>query len=795
VAETEQRKLAAIMFTDMVGYSALAQRDDKLALDLLEEHRRLLREIFPRFKGVEIKTIGDAFLVEFGSALEAAQCGIEIQRALAKRNADASVDRRIELKIGIHIGDVVHRDGDVYGDGVNIASRIEPLAGAGGICISMDVERQIRNALEARFEKLGAAELKNIKLPMELFRIVLPWERSAGRVSTTTGPRKKPPVLAVAIAALVVLGVLAWLLIPRESKAPASPPGTPPKPAMATTAGLPNTPPDSKSIAVLPFANMSEDTNNAFFADGIHEDVLTTLALVRDLKVVSRTSVAQYRATTKSMRQIAQELGVAYVLEGSVRRAGNRVRVTSQLIRAGTDEHVWAKSYDRDLTDIFAIQSALATEIAGALQAALSPQEKSLIERRPTENLAAYDLFLKGRGGLKDTIPLTRAQAEQALAEAVKLDPNFAVAWGYLAYAHAQAVFSEEDHSPERLAKAKAAIETAVHLDPNDPDVIEMQGNYFYYGYRDYARAVEHYQRLLLVRPNSSSAYTQTGYVLRRQARWADSLANFRRARQLDPLNPNTLMGLGETLLLLRNYEESMPILRRATELTRSDFMLNSFVLNAALVPFLARGSTSEADAWLAGLKPSPENQTQMLFARRYWARTHGDWALVVQIDRQHAYLEPYDDPHWLQDVAVVWDLVGNNEQAVARARAGKLAPELGTLLERQPANTILLGGLATLHALLGEKEQALRFGRRAVELLPESTDAVSGPLASDLLAKALAWTGDKDAALAELARLLRTPFGENVFLARVDPGWLPLHGEPRFEALLNDPKNNAPLP
>ena len=185
---TEERKLAAIMFTDMVGYSALAQRDDKVALELLEEHRRLLREIFPRFHGTEIKTIGDAFLVEFGSALEAAQCAIEIQRTLAKRNHDVTSDRRIELKIGIHIGDVVHRDNDVYGDGVNIASRIEQLAGAGGICVSMDVERQIRNALEARFEKFGSADLKNIKLPMDLFRIVLPWEKNA---RTTRDPSLK----------------------------------------------------------------------------------------------------------------------------------------------------------------------------------------------------------------------------------------------------------------------------------------------------------------------------------------------------------------------------------------------------------------------------------------------------------------------------------------------------------------------------------------------------------------------------------------------------------------------------
>src|ERR1700724_4913516 len=207
MSNTEQRKLAAIMFTDMVGYSALSQRDDKLALELLEEHRRLLREIFPRFNGTEIKTIGDAFLIEFNSALEAAQCAIEIQRTLAKRNHDVTAERRIELKIGIHIGDVVHREGDVYGDGVNIASRIEQLAGAGGICVSMDVERQIRNALEARVEKLATADLQNIKLPMELFRIVLPWQDGAEGEPSAPRGSKRSPLLRVC-AALVFVGLV-----------------------------------------------------------------------------------------------------------------------------------------------------------------------------------------------------------------------------------------------------------------------------------------------------------------------------------------------------------------------------------------------------------------------------------------------------------------------------------------------------------------------------------------------------------------------------------------------------------
>src|SRR5206468_4188753 len=247
----EQRKLAAIMFTDMVGYSALSQRDEKLAQELLEEHRHLLREIFPRFNGTEIKTIGDAFLVEFGSALEAAQCAIEIQRTLAKRNHDVTSDRRIELKIGIHIGDVIHRDGDVYGDGVNIASRIEQLAGAGGICVSMDVERQIRNALEARFEKFGSADLKNIKLPMDLFRIVLPWESGAKAERSRASKKLQLPLLGSA-AVLVALALLAGLWWTRSTRNQQSI-SAHALPAASAKA------PDQKSVAVLPFVNLSDD--------------------------------------------------------------------------------------------------------------------------------------------------------------------------------------------------------------------------------------------------------------------------------------------------------------------------------------------------------------------------------------------------------------------------------------------------------------------------------------------------------------------------------------------------------
>src|SRR4051794_32675670 len=428
------------MFTDMVGYSALSQRDEKLAQQLLEEHRRLLREIFPRFHGSEIKTIGDAFLVEFNSALEAAQCAIEIQRALAKRNADALAGRQIQLKIGIHIGDVVHREGDVYGDGVNIASRIEPLAGAGGICISMDVERQIRNAVETRFEKLAPTQLKNISSAMELFRIVLPWEqqpeaksqKAEARTSPVT-PKNKTPVLVTSVGLLLLTGIgWWWTTLPRKNSssqvasAPSATPATP------TVAGTPPAILD-KSIAVLPFDNLSEDKSNAFFADGVQDEILTNLAKVADLKVISRTSVMQFRDKgARNLREIAQQLGVAHVLEGSVQRAASKIRINAQLIDARNDAHLWAQTYDRDLADVFAIQSEIAKTIAEQLQARLSPKEEAVVEAKPTNDMVAYDLYLRaleiertrtssiGSGGAEAS-----KREVELLEQAVARDPEF----------------------------------------------------------------------------------------------------------------------------------------------------------------------------------------------------------------------------------------------------------------------------------------------------------------------------------------------------------------------------------
>lgn len=597
-APTEERKLAAIMFTDMVGYSALAQRDDKVALELLEEHRRLLREIFPRFHGTEIKTIGDAFLVEFGSALEAAKCAIEIQRTLAKRNHDVATDRQFSVKIGIHIGDVVHREGDVYGDGVNIASRIEALAGAGGICVSMDVERQIRNALEARFEKFGSADLKNIKLPMDLFRIVLPWEK--GAEPSADRASKKSPVL-VAVAALIVLALLAvWWWMERSSKNQQS----------VSSRALPTAPanaPDQKSVAVLPFVNLSDDKGSEYFSDGVSEELLTVLQKIPGMHVAARTSAFSFKGKNATAQEIGQKLGVAHLVEGSVRKSGDAVRIAARLSRADTGEELWSENFTRNLKDVFAVQSELAETIVAQVRdrltgGAAAPADKQKIqaevqaaEKGGTKNVEAHEYYLQGRFYDNRHSEKSAREALAAYQHAVELDPGFALAWAGVAGTHVwlaafateggQKVFdahlasardavaralSIEPNLPNGLL-ARATIETnfdfnwnaaaetvnkALALAPADPNVVIAAAN-LEIARGDSDRAIELYRKAVDLDPVNAQARTFLAFNLAVTKRFAEARAEFPRVVELNPAAPWAHAGLGLSYLLENKFEEA----------------------------------------------------------------------------------------------------------------------------------------------------------------------------------------------------------------------------------------------
>jgi TolB-like protein/cytochrome c-type biogenesis protein CcmH/NrfG len=616
--------------------------------------------------------------------------------------------------------------------------------------------------------------------------------RSAGSADPALQKRHGVPgwVWGVISAALVV-GIAGAFFLGRKSEPAAATQSLNPSALSLTPSDRPVV--DQKSIAVLPFENMSEEKDSAFFTDGIQEDILTDLSGIRELRVVSRTSVMQYRGTTKPIGQIARELGVAYVLEGSVRRAGNKVRVTGQLIRAANDEHVWAKAYDRDVTDIFAIQSELAQAIAGALQAALSPEEKSLLQRRPTDNPAAYDLYLRARQ-LRNSGLDTVDTAAPLLLSAVQLDPKFAAAWAELASRHAFAYFNDIDHTESRLAKAKEAIDTALHLAPDDPAVMEGAGDYYYYGYRDYARATEQYLRLAQLRPNDPVMYYSLALIQRRQGRWIDSLADFHRAVELDPSNLNYGLQLIGFLTSTRRHDEAEAFARRLVRTFPQEVNPAWFL---GTITFFARGSTAEMDEFSRQSFDSSKTD-QFNYCRKMNARLRGDFAEAIRLDREQPYDDAYGETHWSQDVAAAVTLADTGDLPAARARAETALAVMKTERERQPSNATLWSALAMAQAIMGAKDEAMRCGQKAVELLPESRDAVDGPATALLFASVLARVGEKDRALAELDRLLHTPFGANVYQARHGIfGWVsfqPLRGDRRFEALLSDPKNNAPL-
>jgi adenylate cyclase len=581
-ADNEQRRLAAIMFTDMVGYSALSQRDDMLAQELLEEHRRLLREIFPRFHGTEIKTIGDAFLVEFGSALEAAQCAIEIQRTLAKRNHDVTSDRRIELKIGIHIGDVVHREGDVYGDGVNIASRIEQLAGAGGICVSMDVERQIRNALEARFEKFGSAELKNIKLPMDLFRIVLPWETGAKAGHGVPRVSKKSPLLILAAVILIAGVILGWWLMQRSGRdhQPVSGAPTSSPPAAPVIA------PDQKSVAVLPFVNLSDDKGSEYFSDGVSEELLTVLQKIPGLHVAARTSAFSFKGKNATAQEIGQKLGVAHLVEGSVRRAGDSVRIAARLTRADTGEEQWSENYTRNSKDVFAVQTELAQTIVEQLRGQLTggaanPTTKAEIqaevraaEKGGTKNVEAHESYLQGRFFINRHSEKETDQARIAYEHAVHLDPQFALAWAGLAQTHVwdcnYATEGGQKGFNDHLAAARDAVERALSLEPDLPDALlpraTIETNFDY----NWKSAAETLRKALVLAPQDPALLVWAANLALARGQATQAVDLLRRAVAFDPVNAEARVHLAGTLSVLGHHEEARKEYARANELNPS---------------------------------------------------------------------------------------------------------------------------------------------------------------------------------------------------------------------------------
>jgi TolB-like protein len=559
--------------------------------------------------------------------------------------------------------------------------------------------------------------------------------------------------------------------------------------ATITTASAPAIP--EKSIAVLPFANLSDEKQNAFFTDGVQDEILNDLAKIADLKVISRTSVMQYKSgAARNMREIGQQLGVAHVLEGSVQRAGNRVRVTAQLIDARNDTHIWGEQYDRDLADVFLIQSEIAQAIVGQLRAKLSSQEKADIETRPTLDLAAYDLYLQAKNIVNSYLDAedTRGallQALRLLDEATARDPNFALAYCYAARAHDLLYFLDLDPTPARRLLAQTAVEAALKLSPDSAEAHLAMADYLFRCHRDYNAAQKELAVARSGLPNSIPFLFLSAYIDRRQGRWTEAEADIGKAVKLDPRNPNAVNLLTDTYVLTRRFPEAIRTYDRAIA---AGLQVPIIFVRKAAIEFAATGNATVLRAALAAAPPDLDvggGETPMRILLALIGRDYDGAAKALAAsprdDFQEVDFSFYYPRAWYE--AVIARAQGDRTRA--QTAFAKTRIILEARLNQKPDDPRTLAVLAQVDAGLGKKEEALREASRAVELMPMTRDAYDAPLVLQGLAQVYTWTGEKDLAMQTLQNLLKVPGYLTYGYLRVDPAWDPLHGEPRFEALV----------
>jgi adenylate cyclase len=540
------RRLAAIMFTDMVGFTASAQTDEASALKLLREQEKLVRPLLKTHQGREIKSTGDGLLIEFDSALRAVQCAIDIHQHLQERNSRKGVTP-IQLRIGVHLGDVEQRGGDIFGDSVNLAARIEPFAEPGGICISEQVFGQVRNKIPNRLEKLEPKVLKNVRFPMEIYRVVLPWTVREPP-STDSGPTR---------------------------------------------------------LAVLPFANISPDPKDEYFADGLTEELITVLSQLKELRVIARTSVTPYKSTSKGVSQIGAELGVDAVLEGSVRKAGDELRITVQLINVDTQEHAWASTYDRKLEKVFAVQTEIAKQVAEALEIKLRAVEEARLETRPAVKPDSYLAYLKGRTLLQGISKAMLESAKEQFELAISLDPTNAAAHSGLADAtrlmgwwHSDAPHTKWDEISRRLAAR------AVELDPNLAEAHASLALVLWDDY-DYVAAEKELKLALSLNPSYSFAHNTYASILQDEARVDEALLEFRLAEAADPLWTFNLARSGELLVWIGRLDEAFIRFQKLGELKPPEWEYHWLMAGYYRARLDLKAWSEEFDRYLAS-EPRP---------------------------------------------------------------------------------------------------------------------------------------------------------------------------------------------
>src|SRR6476660_8796846 len=773
-------EIGHVLFIDIVGYSKLLineQRDQIQKLKAIVRGTEQFRLAEAEGKLVRLPT-GDGGALVFRTTPEApVLCAMEISKALKSHP-------ELHIRMGIHSGPVneisdLNEQANLAGAGINIAHRVMNCGDAGHILLSRHVAEDLEEYPRwwAYLHDLGESEVKHgvcIGLAnlydSEIGNAQLPKKLQAVRKHRT-----HMRWAAVAIG-LVVVAVLAAAVFSFLRKAPAR--------SLATAV--------EKSIAVLPFENLSEEKTNAFFADGVQDEILTYLAKIADLKVISRTSVMQYKSgAPRNLREIGQQLGVGHVVEGSVQRAANKIRVNAQLIDARTDAHLWAQTYDRDLADVFAIQSEIAKAIADQLQAKLSPSEKSAIEQPPTTDITAFNLYSHAKNLFLTAFAGTNAQADllqaaDLLKQAVARDPLFFKAYCQLAFTEIN-IYGVLDHTPEYLAQAEAALQSAARLRPDAGETHLARARNLYWGYLDYDGALRELEIARQTLPGEDWIFSLKGYIERRQGRWEECIRDLERATELDPRNFLTLQQLAITYEQLRRYANEKSTLERILAFAPNDPVTKSL---HAFVELDSKADTrplhevidSIRDKNPAALPSIADNWLLCAFAER--DRAAATKALIA-LGENPASLGPIVDVRFNRPfMEGIIASVAKDDAKIRSAFTAARAEQEKTV-QAQPNYAPALCVLGLIDAGLGRKEEALREGRRAVELCPIAKDAVLGIAMVKYLAMIAAWVGEKDFACEQLAIATRKPGDLSYGQLKLMPFWDPLRGDPRFEQIV----------
>jgi TolB-like protein/Tfp pilus assembly protein PilF/class 3 adenylate cyclase len=796
-----QLEIAHLLLIDVVGYSKRLVNEQ---IEVLQELNQIVRSTVC-FRAAEASDTlirvptGDGMaLLFFRSPEEPVRCALEISKALQGHSL-------FQVRMGVHSGPVnrvtdVNDKANIAGSGINMAQRVLDCGDAGHILLSAHIaedlvhyrhwqpylhdigECEVKHGKQLHLFNLYKDNLGNRQVPEKL-KGQKRWGQKAVVIRPIRAPAWSKVALTVALLVLTIALVVSSLMFFQRA--------SPRKIISSATelAGSVAVPIPEKSVAVLPFENLSDEKENAYFADGIQDEILTDLARVADLKVISRTSVMQYKNAVTPLREIAQQLGVAHVLEGSVQRTGNIVRVTAQLIDARTDTHLWADHYDRDLADVFAIQSEIAKTIADQLQAKISPDEKAAIEKVPTKDLMALDLYERAKALWADVTDPFRAkeklpQAAHLLDEAVARDPRFLAGWCLLSRVHNTFYWYGFDRTSARLDLAYAAAQTALRLQPDSGEAHLALGIYYYQGFLDYARARSQLAIARATLPNNADVFVYTGFIARREGHWEEATRNLERAHELDPRNLFTLQQLAiYTYSPQRRYADAVRTYDRALEIVPRDPFTRIYRAQVALdwradiEPYQTTLDALIADNPAAAPDVEDPNyalceRTAAAAARMLTNYPREGVSTGYGVNCPHAYWE---------GVVARWQ----GDSAKAQAAFTSARREVEKMAEKQPDYAGALSLLGTIDAGLGRKEEALREGRRACELLPISKDAIAGVAYAVNLAQIYAWTGEKDLAIEQIAAVERVPNDLSYGLLKLHPYWDSLRGDPRFEKIV----------